>query len=40
MVDKLEENGLPVFRSSDKAVAALAKYINCRIHADKIRNMK
>ena len=38
MVEKLEKKGVPVFRSSDRAVSALAKYVNSRIHADDIRN--
>ncbi len=37
MVDKLESKGVCVFRSSDRAVAALAKYISCRLHTDSIR---
>jgi acyl-CoA synthetase (NDP forming) len=37
MVTALEEGGLPVFRSSDRAVEALAKYINGRLHAAEIR---
>lgn len=37
MVAALEAGGLPVFRSSDRAVEALAKYINGRLHAAKIK---
>ncbi len=37
MVALLEENRVPVFRSSDRAVAALAKYIHGRRHAASIR---
>jgi acyl-CoA synthetase (NDP forming) len=37
MVDALEAAGIPIFRSSDRAVAALAKYISCRLYADTIR---
>ncbi|MBU2513889.1 acetate--CoA ligase family protein [bacterium] len=36
MVNKLENKGVCVFRSSDRAVAALAKYISCRLHRDRI----
>ncbi len=37
MVDALEKGGVPVFRSSDRAVAALAKYIAGRLHAANLR---
>ncbi len=37
MADILEKRGLPVFRTSDAAVAALAKYINYRLHVDGIK---
>lgn len=37
MVEQLEKQGVAVFRSSDRAVSSLAKYISCRIHADDIR---
>ncbi len=37
LVDLLEERGLPVFRSSDRAVAALAKYIEGRRFAEQLR---
>ena len=37
MVDALEEGGVPVFRSSDRAVGALAKYIHYRLHISQIR---
>ncbi len=38
MVDELEKQGVIVFRSSDRAVAALAKYINGRARINAIRN--
>lgn len=38
MVESLEKHGVVAFRSSDRAVAALAKYINCRLHTANIRN--
>jgi acyl-CoA synthetase (NDP forming) len=38
MVDLLEKGGVPVFRSSDRAVAALAKYTSYRLHVRAIRN--
>jgi len=38
MVENMENKGVLVFRSSDRAVASLAKYINCRIHTDGIRS--
>ncbi|MBW2368343.1 MAG: acetate--CoA ligase family protein [Deltaproteobacteria bacterium] len=37
LVDALEEKGLPVFRSSDRAVAAIALYIEGRLAAERIR---
>lgn len=37
MVTMLEENHVPVFRSSDRAVAALAKYIHGRLYCESIR---
>ncbi|MFC1839494.1 acetate--CoA ligase family protein [Thermodesulfobacteriota bacterium] len=37
MVDALESNGIPVFRSSDRAVHALARYSNYRIRINGIR---
>jgi hypothetical protein len=37
MVHELETRGVLVFRSSDRAVSSLAKYISCRIHIDRIR---
>ncbi len=37
MVNRLEQQGVCVFRSSDRAVAALAKYITGRLHTDYIR---
>jgi acyl-CoA synthetase (NDP forming) len=37
LVDKLKEAGMCVFRTSDQAVAALAQYIEGRLHADAIR---
>ena len=36
-VEVLEQGGMPVFRSSDTAVAALAIYLEGRLHAEKIR---
>ncbi len=36
MVDLLEQGGVPVFRSSDRAVAALAKYMSARLHVQEI----
>lgn len=38
LVEALEAAGLPVFRSSDRAVAALGKYIEGRLRAARIRN--
>lgn len=37
LVERLEQRGLPVFRSSDRAVAAMALYIEGRLHAQEIR---
>lgn len=37
MVQTLEAQGVLVFRSSDRAVSSLAKYISSRIHTDRIR---
>lgn len=37
LVKRLEDGGVAVFRSCDRAVAALAKYLECRIYADKFR---
>lgn len=37
LVDTLERAGLPVFRSSDRAVAAMALYIKGRMSAERIR---
>jgi len=39
MVDDLEKRGVLVFRSSDRAVSSLAKYISCRIHIDGIQKI-
>jgi acyl-CoA synthetase (NDP forming) len=36
MVDLLEQGGVPVFRSSDRAVSALAKYMGCRLYIQKL----
>jgi acyl-CoA synthetase (NDP forming) len=36
MVDLLEQGGVSVFRSSDRAVAALAKYLGCRRYIQKL----
>jgi len=36
MVESMEKKGVLVFRSSDRAVTSLAKYINCRIHTEGI----
>ena len=38
MVERLEKQDVLIFRSSDRAVSSLAKYINCRIHIDGIRS--
>lgn len=37
LVDELMQNGLPVFRSSDRAVRALAMYIEGRLHAETLQ---
>ena len=37
MVDALEKGGVPIFRSSDRAVGALAKYIHYRLYTERIR---
>lgn len=37
MVDNLKEAGICVFRTSDQAVAALAQYVEGRLHTDAIR---
>lgn len=37
LVEALEKTGLPMFRSSDMAVSALARYIKGRLRAEKIR---
>lgn len=37
LVRRLEDGGVAVFRSCDRAVAALAKYLECRIYADNFR---
>ncbi|THB70756.1 MAG: CoA-binding protein [Desulfovibrio sp.] len=37
MVEALENHGFPVFRSSDRAVAALAKYIEARLYGRELR---
>lgn len=37
LADVLEEQGVPVFRSCDRAVTALAKYIEGRLYADAMR---
>ena len=37
LADSLEQAGVPVFRSSDRAVSALAKYIEGRLYADALR---
>jgi len=37
MVDELEKRGICVFRSSDRAVSSLAKYISYKIHISGIR---
>lgn len=37
LVMRLEDRGVAVFRSCDRAVAALAKYLECRIYADNFR---
>ena len=38
LADTLEEGGLPVFRSADRAVWTLGKYIEWRLHAEQIRH--
>jgi len=38
LVDELMQNGLPVFRSSDRAVRALAMYIEGRLLGERLRN--
>jgi len=38
MVAALEAAGLPVFRSSDLAVAAIACYIEGRLRAERLRS--
>ncbi len=38
LVESLEKGGLPVFRSSDRAVHAVAKYIEGRLYADLLRS--
>jgi hypothetical protein len=38
VADALEDGGMPVFRSADLAVATLAKYVNGRLYADRIRS--
>ena len=40
MVESMEKKGVLVFRSSDRAVTSLAKYINCRIHTDGIKSRR
>ena len=40
MARKLEEKGVPVFRSADAAVSALAKYMNYRLRVDKLKRMR
>lgn len=37
LADRLESEGVPVFRSCDRAVTALAKYIEGRLYADTLR---
>lgn len=37
LTDRLEQQGVPVFRSCDRAVTALAKYIEGRLYADALR---
>lgn len=38
LVEILENGGLPVFRSADRAVSAFAKYVEGRQNADRIRS--
>jgi len=40
LAETLEEGGLPVFRSSDRAVWTLGKYLEGRLHAEQIRHDK
>jgi acyl-CoA synthetase (NDP forming) len=38
LVKMLVQRGMPVFSSSDRVIGALAKYIRCRLHAERFRN--
>ena len=38
VIEKLKDNGVVIFRSCDRAVAALAKYIEGRLSADKLNS--
>jgi acyl-CoA synthetase (NDP forming) len=40
LVDELMSNGMAVFRSSDRAVHALATYIEARLFAEQLRELK
>jgi hypothetical protein len=37
LVDVLVDNGMAVFRSSDRAVQALAMYMEGRLYAEKLK---
>ena len=37
LADALEAGGLPVFRSADRAVRTLGKYVEGRLYAEQIR---
>ncbi|WP_027177974.1 acetate--CoA ligase family protein [Maridesulfovibrio bastinii] len=37
LVQRLEDKGVAVFRSCDRAVSALGKYLDCRIYAENFR---
>jgi acyl-CoA synthetase (NDP forming) len=40
LVKELAKKGIAVFRSSDRAVRALALYIEGRLHAERLRSIK
>lgn len=40
LVDRLKQAGMCTFRTSDQAVAALAQYVDGRLHADRIRSRR
>ena len=37
MREALNKAGVPVFQTADRAVAALARYVQSRLHAESIR---